>query len=86
MRGNPVCRYINWRLQNQYDEHGGYLARQDYQFNDPEAEEHFAAWTEGRTGFPWIDAIMRQLRQEGWIHHLARHSVACFLTRYAALS
>ena len=24
---------------------------------------------------------MRQLRQEGWIHHLARHSVACFLTR-----
>lgn len=32
-------------------------------------------------GFPWIDAIMRQLKQEGWIHHLARHSVACFLTR-----
>lgn len=24
---------------------------------------------------------MRQLRQEGWIHHLARHAVACFLTR-----
>ena len=32
-------------------------------------------------GFPWIDAIMIQLREEGWIHHLARHSVACFLTR-----
>lgn len=32
-------------------------------------------------GFPWIDALMRQLRQEGWIHHLGRHSVACFLTR-----
>ena len=32
-------------------------------------------------GFPWIDAIMKQLREEGWIHHLARHSVACFLTR-----
>ena len=28
-----------------------------------------------------IDAIMRQLRLEGWIHHLARHAVACFLTR-----
>lgn len=39
------------------------------------------AWTYGRTGFPFIDAIMRQLRQEGWIHHLARHAVACFLTR-----
>ncbi|XP_062340842.1 cryptochrome circadian regulator 4 [Osmerus eperlanus] len=38
-------------------------------------------WTMGQTGFPWIDAIMTQLRQEGWIHHLARHAVACFLTR-----
>uniref|UniRef100_UPI0037E99AEA cryptochrome-2 n=1 Tax=Semicossyphus pulcher TaxID=241346 RepID=UPI0037E99AEA len=43
--------------------------------------EALAKWAEGRTGFPWIDAIMMQLRQEGWIHHLARHAVACFLTR-----
>ncbi|XP_058253412.1 cryptochrome-2 isoform X1 [Hemibagrus wyckioides] len=43
--------------------------------------EALAKWAEGRTGFPWIDAIMCQLRQEGWIHHLARHAVACFLTR-----
>ena len=43
--------------------------------------EALAKWAEGRTGFPWIDAIMAQLRQEGWIHHLARHAVACFLTR-----
>jgi cryptochrome len=40
-----------------------------------------AAWKESRTGFPFIDAIMTQLRLEGWIHHLARHAVACFLTR-----
>lgn len=39
------------------------------------------AWKFGRTGFPFIDAIMTQLRVEGWIHHLARHAVACFLTR-----
>ncbi|KAI7839651.1 hypothetical protein COHA_006460 [Chlorella ohadii] len=39
------------------------------------------AWEESRTGYPWIDAIMAQLRQQGWMHHLARHSVACFLTR-----
>ena len=44
-------------------------------------EERLAAWEEGRTGFPWIDACMHQLRQEGWLHHLARHAVACFLTR-----
>ena len=44
-------------------------------------EDKLAAWTEARTGFPFIDAVMTQLRREGWIHHLARHSVACFLTR-----
>jgi len=44
-------------------------------------KEKLAAWREARTGFPWIDAIMTQLKQEGWIHHLARHAVACFLTR-----
>jgi cryptochrome len=40
-----------------------------------------AAWKGGRTGYPWIDACMAQLRSEGWIHHLGRHAVACFLTR-----
>jgi len=44
-------------------------------------QERLAAWKEGRTGYPWIDAAMTQLRQQGWIHHLARHAVACFLTR-----
>jgi cryptochrome len=43
--------------------------------------ETILAWKEGRTGYPWIDAAMRQLASEGWIHHLARHAVACFLTR-----
>eukprot|EP00596_Hydrurales_sp_CCMP1899_P004216 CAMPEP_0119035142 /NCGR_PEP_ID=MMETSP1177-20130426/2103_1 /TAXON_ID=2985 /ORGANISM="Ochromonas sp, Strain CCMP1899" /LENGTH=253 /DNA_ID=CAMNT_0006993083 /DNA_START=1101 /DNA_END=1862 /DNA_ORIENTATION=+ len=46
-----------------------------------EDEEKLLAFKEGRTGYPFIDAIMTQLRDEGWIHHLARHSVACFLTR-----
>jgi len=44
-------------------------------------DKKLAAWAEARTGFPFIDAIMTQLRKEGWIHHLARHAVACFLTR-----
>ncbi|CAI7904383.1 unnamed protein product, partial [Closterium sp. NIES-53] len=43
--------------------------------------ELLAAWRDAQTGFPWIDAIMVQLRQWGWMHHLARHCVACFLTR-----
>jgi cryptochrome len=44
-------------------------------------QEFLKAWEDGKTGYPWIDAIMTQLKQEGWMHHLARHSVACFLTR-----
>jgi cryptochrome len=38
-------------------------------------------WRDGQTGYPFIDAIMTQLKVQGWIHHLARHAVACFLTR-----
>ncbi|CAG2200815.1 CRY [Mytilus edulis] len=44
-------------------------------------KEYLNAWREGKTGYPFIDAIMIQLKTEGWIHHLARHAVACFLTR-----
>ncbi|XP_002517574.2 (6-4)DNA photolyase isoform X2 [Ricinus communis] len=46
-----------------------------------EDDELLSAWREARTGYPWIDAIMVQLRKWGWMHHLARHCVACFLTR-----
>jgi cryptochrome len=41
----------------------------------------YKKWEDGNTGFPWIDACMRQLRQEGWIHHICRTSVSIFLTR-----
>jgi len=39
------------------------------------------AWETGHTGYPFIDAAMRQLVSVGWLHHLCRHAVACFLTR-----
>lgn len=77
-RGNPHCRYIPWKLANTYDDRGKVNG---YDKSDAQAEEWFQRWRHGRTGFPWIDAIMRQLARDGWIHHLARHSVACFLTR-----
>jgi deoxyribodipyrimidine photo-lyase len=41
----------------------------------------FAAWTEGRTGFPIVDAGMRQLRATGFMHNRARMIVASFLTK-----
>ena len=44
------------------------------------AERRFVAWCEGRTGYPLIDAGMRQLRREGWMHNRARLVVGSFLT------
>ena len=45
------------------------------------AERRFEAWCEGRTGYPLVDAGMRQLRREGWMHNRARLVVASFLTK-----
>ena len=44
------------------------------------------AWREGRTGLPLVDAAMRQLRREGWIHNRARLVTASFLTRRLGLA
>ncbi len=41
----------------------------------------FAAWCEGRTGYPIVDAAMRQLVQNGWMHNRARMIVASFLVK-----
>lgn len=42
---------------------------------------HFEAWKEGRTGFPIVDAAMRQMRSIGWMHNRCRMIVACFLAK-----
>ncbi|PVZ13227.1 cryptochrome/photolyase family protein [Actinomycetospora cinnamomea] len=47
----------------------------------PGAEERFRAWQEGRTGFPAIDAAMRQLRGQAWMHNRMRMAVASFLVK-----
>ncbi|KAJ3069942.1 (6-4)DNA photolyase [Podochytrium sp. JEL0797] len=63
---------------NYYNIEGNPVCRQIEWKQD---EALLKAWANGATGYPWIDACMTQLRLEGWIHHLARHAVACFLTR-----
>jgi deoxyribodipyrimidine photo-lyase len=40
-----------------------------------------AAWENGLTGYPLVDAGMRQLKLEGWMHNRARLVVGCFLTK-----
>jgi deoxyribodipyrimidine photo-lyase len=47
----------------------------------PGDDEAFERWTRGTTGFPLVDAGMRQLRHEGWMHNRARLVVGSFLTK-----
>ncbi len=46
-----------------------------------EPDEKFQAWCEGRTGYPVVDAGMRQLSAEGWMHNRVRMIVASFLVK-----
>ena len=45
----------------------------------------FDAWTKGQTGYPMVDAGMRQLWQTGWMHNRVRMIVASFLTKHLLL-
>jgi len=47
----------------------------------PGRDEHFAAWCAGRTGYPIVDAGMRELAATGWMHNRVRMLVASFLTK-----
>ncbi|PSF35147.1 deoxyribodipyrimidine photolyase [Aphanothece hegewaldii CCALA 016] len=44
-------------------------------------DEHFQAWCEGKTGYPIVDAAMRQMNEIGWMHNRCRMIVASFLTK-----
>jgi deoxyribodipyrimidine photo-lyase len=44
-------------------------------------QQQFTAWCEGKTGYPIVDAAMRQLNQTGWMHNRCRMIVASFLTK-----
>jgi deoxyribodipyrimidine photo-lyase len=54
----------------------------DIQVDDgPAAEQLFETWKQGRTGYPIVDAGMRQLAQTGWMHNRVRMIVASFLVK-----
>lgn len=48
----------------------------------PEAEADFKAWSRGRTGYPIVDAGMRQLWATGWMHNRVRMITASFLVKH----
>lgn len=52
---------------------------------DDAAIERFQAWARGETGYPMVDAGMRQLREEGWMHNRVRMVAASFLVKHLHL-
>jgi deoxyribodipyrimidine photo-lyase len=47
----------------------------------PNREDHFVAWCEARTGYPLVDAAMRQINASGYMHNRLRMVVASFLVK-----
>jgi deoxyribodipyrimidine photo-lyase len=79
---------LSWREQNYHLlYHDPALSTENYKSfpnaiaweNDP---EQLAAWKRGETGYPLVDAGMRQLNAEGYIHNRPRQNVASFLTKH----
>lgn len=58
-----------------------YRTRHDHWRSGAEAGQDIEAWQQGRTGYPVVDAAMRQLRHEGWMHNRGRLLAAGFLTK-----
>jgi deoxyribodipyrimidine photo-lyase len=52
-----------------------------YPKSDPNAAEAYERWCRGLTGFPIVDAAMRQLNTTGWMHNRLRMVVSMFLTK-----
>ena len=79
---------LSWREQNyQLLSYNPNLPTENYKaIPNPIAwrndTEEFAAWKRGETGYPLVDAGMRQLDAEGYIHNRPRQNVASFLTKH----
>jgi deoxyribodipyrimidine photo-lyase len=82
---------IGWRdyAQNvilQLPDYGSRNAREAYDRlpwrYGPDADADFVAWTTGRTGYPIVDAGMRQLWATGWMHNRVRMVAASFLIKH----
>jgi deoxyribodipyrimidine photo-lyase len=83
--GAAFARQLCWRdFHHQVLASFPALARRDYRSRGDRwsrSGRAFDAWCEGRTGYPIVDAAMRQLAAEGRMHNRARMIVASFLTK-----
>jgi deoxyribodipyrimidine photo-lyase len=85
--GKPIVRLLYWRdffTQLAFFRpkvFGGSLQRRFDALEWDDDEALFAAWREGRTVFPVVDAAMRQLNETGWMQNRARLIVASILSK-----
>lgn len=69
-------------LSHNPDLQAGHTFKAEYQtLVFPNDKALFQAWCEGRTGYPLVDAAMRQLNQTGWMHNRLRMVTASFLVK-----
>ena len=77
---NAICQFPQYASQNYREEYDA------IEWRDPENDEHAArdlkAWQQGRTGYPIVDAGMRQLWKTGWMHNRVRMITASFLIKH----
>lgn len=77
---NAICQFPQYAKSNYRSEYDAISWR------DPETDEHAAAdlkaWQQGRTGYPIVDAGMRQLWKTGWMHNRVRMITASFLIKH----
>ena len=72
--------YADVLFNNPHTENDYYAPRfKNMRYDEP--GEKFKAWCEGRTGYPFVDAAMRQIVKEGWMHNRTRMVVASFLVK-----
>ena len=83
--GAPFIRQLCWRdFHHQVLAATPSLPRRDYRPRGDRwsrSKRSLEAWREGLTGYPLVDAAMRQLAAEGFMHNRARMTVASFLTK-----
>ena len=72
--------YADVLFHNQHTE-TDYYAPQFANMRYDKPADQFKAWCEGKTGYPFVDAAMRQLLKEGWMHNRTRMVVASFLVK-----
>ncbi len=92
--GGSACTFlgeIGWRdyaanVILQFPDYGSRNAREAYDAlrwrDGEEAEADFRTWTRGQTGYPIVDAGMRQLWHTGWMHNRVRMIAASFLVKH----